>query len=144
MRRDGARDMDRDMGRARGASSRRRVTRRAVTAVAAAAAVAAVAGLTTGCSSHDSDSARSEKWRHNYCSALGSWQNERNEAAGDTGFAGVTVVAEAKRLHQEGLDRDGSHILDDTTMAVGGDAAAEGRAASYCDTSGFETLVKAG
>lgn len=114
----------------------RRATR-TVTAVA-------VVGLMAGCSAHDSDSARDEERRHAYCSALGSWQQERNEAADSDGFGGYTVVAAAKQLNQNGLDRDGSHILDDTTQAVDGDTAAEWRAVSYCDDAGYETLMKAG
>lgn len=125
--------------RARGASGVGRVVR-----VVTAAAAVVTAGLLAGCSSDDSDSARDEEFRHTYCSALGSWQQEKNEAPGTDGFGGYTVVAAAKRLNREGLDREGSHILDDTAMAVGGDAAAEGRAVSYCDDSGYETLMKAG
>ncbi|MEV6750882.1 hypothetical protein [Streptomyces sp. NPDC051214] len=59
-----------------------------------------------------------------HCSALGSWQQETGEAAGSDGLGG--------------------HILEDTTRAVAGDMAAEGRAMSYCDDAGYETLMKAG
>ncbi|MEV0523428.1 hypothetical protein AB0I66_08390 [Streptomyces sp. NPDC050439] len=114
----------------------RRATR-TVTAVA-------VVGLLAGCSAQDSDSARNEERRHTYCSALGSWQQEKGEAAGSEGFGGPTVVAAAKQLNQNGLDRDGSRILEDTTRAVGGDTDAEWRAVSYCDDVGYETLMKAG
>ncbi|MFI8519344.1 hypothetical protein ACIGEZ_16130 [Streptomyces sp. NPDC085481] len=114
----------------------------------AAAVVVLVAGLVSGCSS--SGSAAAEERQQDYCTKLGSWQDIRDDAvaaggAGDQAdLAGYAAVSAAKVIDREGLDRGGSHVLDDTVMAVGGDPVAEGRAASYCDGSGFETLVNGG
>ncbi|UQT54179.1 hypothetical protein M4V62_03275 [Streptomyces durmitorensis] len=137
-------------GRVRGTAGRRGAARAATAFV--------VVGLMGGCSSRDS--AQDEEWRHNYCSALGTWQDTRNASAADgsgvdaddgqsaqpsePGIAGYTVIAAAKRLDREGLDRGGSHILDDTARAISGDMTAEGQAVAYCDDSGFETLMNAG
>lgn len=54
---------------------------------------------------------------------------------------GGTVALLHPRLDRAGLEHEGSRILEDTVDAVGGDEAAEGRAVSYCDGTGFETLV---
>ncbi|MFF8991328.1 hypothetical protein ACF09H_15550 [Streptomyces sp. NPDC014983] len=123
----------------------------------AAATAVVVAGLVSGCSSYDSEQAK--EWRRSYCTKLGAWQDARDETAGSTGsvdangrnarspgsdnayFDGHAAIAAAKLPHRKGLDHGGSHILDDTVMAIGGDPGAERRAVSYCDDSGFETLV---
>ncbi|MFB6960182.1 hypothetical protein ACFCYB_24950 [Streptomyces sp. NPDC056309] len=132
----------------------RRITPRVTRAVTAVMVV----GLMSGCSSDDS--AQAERWRQNYCARLGAWQDVRVAMAADAestepgdegmdpspeldnaGIAGHAAIVAAKVLDREGLDRAGGHILDDTVMAVGGDPGAEARATSYCDASGFETLV---
>ncbi|MFD5266232.1 hypothetical protein [Streptomyces sp. NPDC058335] len=46
----------------------------------------------------------------------------------DAEVPGHAAVAAAKVLDREGLDRDGSHILDDTVAAVGDDTGAESHA----------------
>jgi hypothetical protein len=107
-------------------------------AVRVAAVVVAV-GLVSGCSSDDS--AQAAKWRESYCAALGKWQQAKAAASGSAA-SGYAVVAAAKRLDREGLDRDGGHILDDTAAALDGDADAERRAVTYCEDSGFETMVR--
>lgn len=127
-------------------------------AVKPAAAVVIAAVLMSGCSSDDP--AQAKEWQRDHCTKLGSWQDaahsttarEADADAGDgqsvpspgfdtTESAGHAVVEASKRLDQAGLEHGGTHILDDTVNAVGGDAGAEGRAVSYCDSSGFETLV---
>ncbi|MEU4151746.1 hypothetical protein [Streptomyces sp. NPDC026659] len=123
----------------------------------AAAVVVAVlmSGWTTGCSSEEP--ARAKVWEQSYCAKLGSWQDARSAAAGtgdgqgtgslasdEADSAGRSLVAAARRLDREGLGGGGdggTRILDDTVNAVGGDPGAEGRAVSYCDDAGFETLV---
>ena len=132
----------------RSCRSTRRVTRAAATAVV-------VASLMSSCSSDDSEQAK--EWQRNYCTELGAWQRARNVTTGsvdangqnvqspESGNAeveGYAVISAAKLLDSKGLDRVGSHILDDTAMAVGGDTDAERRAVSYCDDSGFETLTR--
>jgi len=109
----------------------------------------------SSCSSDDSEQAK--EWQRNYCTELGAWQRARNVTTGsvdangqnvqspESGNAeveGYAVISAAKLLDSKGLDRVGSHILDDTAMAVGGDTDAERRAVSYCDDSGFETLTR--
>ncbi|MEU6341614.1 hypothetical protein ABZ883_11785 [Streptomyces sp. NPDC046977] len=122
------------------------------------AAVVAVAVLMSGCSS--SEPAQAEEWQQDYCSKLGAWQDARRAVAADdadvdTGgglnvrspesediaSAGQEVIDASKRLARHGLEHGGTYILDDTANAVGGDVGAEYRAVSYCDSSGFETLV---
>ncbi|MFF4762081.1 hypothetical protein [Streptomyces sp. NPDC001292] len=117
-----------------------------------------VVGLMSSCSSYDP--ARVKEWQRNYCTRLGAWQDVRDAMAADAegtetsdgqidpspefdnaDIAGHAAIAAAKVLDREGLDRSSGHILDDTAMAVGGDTGAEARATSYCDDSGFETLV---
>ncbi|MFF4487196.1 hypothetical protein ACFY0F_11985 [Streptomyces sp. NPDC001544] len=121
---------------------------------AAVAVVAAV--LMSGCSSDDHP-ARAKEWQRDYCSKLGSWQDvahatttgeadadqssESESESDDTESAGHAVIEASKRLDRAGLEHGGTRILDDTVNAVGGDVGAEGRAVSYCDDSGFETLV---
>ncbi|MEU4091549.1 hypothetical protein [Streptomyces sp. NPDC026673] len=129
--------------------------------VRTAAAVVVVAGLISGCSS--AEPARAMEWQRRYCTELGAWQDagralaEAADDADDVGgeggeggrsagsdeveVSGHGAVAAAKVLDREGLDRDGSHILIDTAAAVGGDTGAERRVVSYCEDSGFETLV---
>nr|BFD80763.1 hypothetical protein StreXyl84_01640 [Streptomyces sp. Xyl84] len=127
-------------------------------AVKRAAAVVVAAVLMNGCSSDDP--AQAEEWQRDYCTKLGSWQDAAHatttsEADADAGegqsaqspdfdnteSAGHAVIEASKRLDQAGLEHGNTHILDDTVDAVGGDVGAEGRAVSYCDSSGFETLV---
>ncbi|MFE0186421.1 hypothetical protein [Streptomyces sp. NPDC058989] len=112
----------------------------------------------SSCSS--GDPAQAKEWQRDYCTKLGSWQDARrakatNAADADasaegngrspefdtTASAGRAVIEASNRLDQEGLELDGGHIHDDTANAVGGDTGAEERAVSYCDSSGFETLV---
>ncbi|MFJ3779114.1 hypothetical protein ACIPX0_46355 [Streptomyces sp. NPDC090075] len=126
--------------------------------VGRAAAVVVAAALMSSCSSHDP--AQAKEWQRDYCTKLGSWQDAAHATAtsganADTGdgpsvrspefdnteSAGHAVIAASKRLDQAGLEHGGTHVLDDTVDAVGGDVGAEGRAVSYCDSSGFETLV---
>nr|WSZ18803.1 hypothetical protein OH837_38425 [Streptomyces canus] len=130
------------------------ITRR----VKRAAAVVVAAVLMSGCSSDDP--AQATEWQRDYCTKLGSWQDsahattasETDADAGDgqsvqsSGFddtesARRAVIEASKRLDRAGLEHGGTDILDDTVNAVGGDIGAEGRAVSYCDNSGFETLV---
>jgi len=111
----------------------------------AAATSVVVVGLMSSCSSDDSGQA--EEWQRNYCAELGAWQRIRNTAiqsseSGNADIDGSGVIAAAKLLDRKGLDRVGSHILDDTVMTVGGDTGAERRAVSYCEDSGFETLTR--
>lgn len=117
---------------------------------AAVAVVAAV--LMSGCSSDDHP-ARAKEWQRDYCSKLGSWQDaahatttgeadaDQSPESDDTESAGHAVIEASKRLDRAGLEHGGTRILDDTVNAVGGDVGAEGRAVSYCDNAGFETLV---
>ncbi|WP_406004841.1 hypothetical protein OG440_00640 [Streptomyces sp. NBC_00637] len=112
----------------------------------------------SSCSS--GDPAQAKEWQRDYCTKLGSWQDAKH--ATTTGVAdadasdgqnvqspefdnaesaGQAVIDASKRLDREGLEHGVTHILDDTVNAVGGDVGAEGRAVSYCDSSGFETLV---
>ncbi|WP_432187277.1 hypothetical protein [Streptomyces sp. Tue6028] len=133
----------------------RRTTRNAAQAVTAAVVLC----LLTSCSSDDP--AQDKERQRTYCSRLGAWQEARDAAAGnatgvdesdaqgsdapgtdDASIAGDLAVASSRVLNREKLDRTGSHILDDTVLAVGGDPAAESRAVSYCDDSGFETMVE--
>ncbi|WP_282082558.1 hypothetical protein [Streptomyces tendae] len=112
----------------------------------------------SSCSSDDP--AQAKAWQRDFCAKLGSWQDARHattasvadDDAGvgqkgqsfefdDTESAARAVIDASNRLDREGLEQGGSHILDDTVNAVGGDIRAEGRAVSYCDSSGFETLV---
>ncbi|MFD7879779.1 hypothetical protein ACFV5G_37825 [Streptomyces sp. NPDC059766] len=112
----------------------------------------------SSCSS--GEPAQAKEWQQDYCAKLGSWQDARHATAADAtdagggdgesarapesdslGTAGTLAIAAAKRLAGEGLEHGGGHILDDTVYAVGGDTGAERRAVSYCDSSGFETLV---
>ncbi|MER6329316.1 hypothetical protein ABT298_08275 [Streptomyces sp. NPDC001034] len=104
-------------------------------------------------------SEQAEERQQSYCTKLGVWQDTRDETAGSTGnvdangqnvrspesdnayFDGHAAIAAAKLLHRKRLDHGGSHVLDDTVMVIGGDPGAERRAVSYCDDSGFETLV---
>ncbi|MEU2619472.1 hypothetical protein ABZ642_15135 [Streptomyces sp. NPDC007157] len=127
-------------------------------AVGRVAAVVVAAVLMSGCSSDDP--AQAKEWQQDYCTKLGSWQDAAhatttNEADADTGdgqgvqspepdnteWAGHAVIEASKRLDRADLEHGGTHILDDTVNAVRGDAGAEGRAVSYCDSSGFEALV---
>ncbi|MGP2436321.1 hypothetical protein [Streptomyces sp. JW3] len=98
-----------------------------------------VAGVLGGCSGPDPEQVAN--WRETFCTRLGAWQEARDAAEGGAANAGRAVVAAAKVLDREGLDQDGSHVLIDTALAVEGDLGAAGRAASYCDGVGFETLV---
>ncbi|MFG3101839.1 hypothetical protein ACGFZL_15170 [Streptomyces sp. NPDC048182] len=109
---------------------------RYATAFACAAALLAL----TGCSSHDS--AREQEWRETYCGRLGSWQSTKADGSAGGKASGYLAVAAARRLDREGLDRHGSHILDDTAMAVDGDTEAEGRAVAYCTDAGFVTGLR--
>ncbi|MFJ4845646.1 hypothetical protein [Streptomyces sp. NPDC088733] len=121
-------------------------------------AVAVVAVLMSGCSS--SEPAQAKEWQQDYCGKLGSWQNAKHAAAADdadvdtgggldvrspkfedTESAGQAAIDASKRLARHGLEHGGTSVLDDTVNAVGGDVGAESRAVSYCDSSGFETLV---
>ncbi|MGW4287942.1 hypothetical protein ACWEIK_13505 [Streptomyces sp. NPDC004673] len=118
-----------------------------------AAVLVVAAVLMSGCSSDDP--AQAEEWQRDYCTKLGSWQDMahgaadagdgqgvESPAADDAASAGSAVVDASKRLDRAGLEQGGTHILDDTVDAVGGDIGAESRAVSYCDDSGFETLVR--
>ncbi|MFK4108012.1 hypothetical protein [Streptomyces sp. NPDC002176] len=122
-----------------------------------AAVLVVAAVLMSGCSSEDP--AQAEEWRRDYCTKLGSWQDVAHAAtsgaadagdgqdvespdADDAASTGRAVVDAAKRLDRAGLEQGGTYILDDTDDAVGGDTGAESRAVSYCDHSGFETLVR--
>jgi hypothetical protein len=112
----------------------------------------------SSCSSDDP--AQAKEWQRDYCTKLGSWQDAKRAATasvadadasdgqnvqspefGNAESAGHAVIDASKRLDREGLEHGGNRILDDTVNAVGGDIGAEGRAVSYCDSSGFETLV---
>ncbi|MDT6985448.1 hypothetical protein ACFSUJ_32735 [Streptomyces lusitanus] len=127
-------------------------------AVRRAAIVVVAAVLMSGCSSDDP--ARAEERQRDYCTKLGTWQDTAHatttgEADGEAGgghggqssefdnteSAGHVLIEAAKRLERAGLEDGGTHIVDDTVNAVDGDIGAEGRAVSYCDSSGFETLV---
>jgi hypothetical protein len=127
-------------------------------AVGRAAVVVVAAVLMSGCSSDDP--AQAKEWQRDYCAKLGSWQDAKHAMAasgaesdasggqnvqspefGNTESAARAVIDSSKRLDREGLEHGGTRILDDTVNAVGGDIGAEGRAVSYCDSSGFETLV---
>ncbi len=116
--------------------------------------VAAV--LMSGCSSDDP--AQAKERQRDYCTKLGSWQDAahatttdeadadagqgvRSPESDDTEAAAHAVVEASKRLDRAGLEQGGTDILDDTVNAVDGDIGAEARAVSYCDSSGFETLV---
>ncbi|MFG2358285.1 hypothetical protein [Streptomyces sp. NPDC048521] len=119
-------------------------------------AAVVVAALMSSCSSDDP--AQAKQWQQEYCTELGSWQDAKRtvaSSAADAGggqdvgspesdnveSAGRAAIAASKKLDREGIEHGDSHILDDTVNAVGGDIGAEGRAVSYCDGSGFETLV---
>ncbi|MET7486048.1 hypothetical protein [Streptomyces sp. NPDC005538] len=120
---------------------------------AQAAAVVVVAVLMSGCSS--GDPAQAKEWQGLYCAKLGAWEKAKRAsvastaAAGDGEDTGYDIVASkgraainaSKRLDREGLNHGGTKILDDTVNAIGGDAGAEGRAVSYCDSAGFEGSV---
>ncbi|MGW0944782.1 hypothetical protein ACWD4O_19855 [Streptomyces sp. NPDC002623] len=111
-------------------------------AVTRAASVVVVAVLMSSCSS--GDPALAEEWQREYCTKLGSWQDVEHASTtgvADAESAGQAVIDASKRLDREGLEHGVTHILDDTVNAVGGDVGAERRAVSYCDSSGFETLV---
>ncbi|GJF23966.1 hypothetical protein [Streptomyces sp. HO565] len=109
---------------------------RAVTTVL----TAVVVGLTGGCST--GDTAQDDETREHYCSALGTWQQTKARSE-NADVAGYAALAAARRLDREGLDKSGSHVLQDTALAVDtGDAGAEGRVASYCTDIGFETYVR--
>ncbi|WP_077796022.1 hypothetical protein [Streptomyces sp. JHA26] len=109
-------------------------------AVAAAMTAVVVVGPTSGCSSHDT--AQDDETREHYCSALGTWQRTKARSE-NADVAGYAALAAARRLDREGLDRSGSHVLQDTALAVDtADTAAEGRVASYCTDAGFETYVR--
>jgi len=131
---------------------------RSTRAVRRAAAVVVAAVLMSSCSSDDP--AQAKEWQRDYCTKLGSWQDAKRAATasvadadasdgqnvqspefGNAESAGHAVIDASKRLDREGLEHGGNRILDDTVNAVGGDIGAEGRAVSYCDSSGFETLV---
>ncbi|MGV9696837.1 hypothetical protein ACWDTR_13885 [Streptomyces sp. NPDC003470] len=108
--------------------------------VATVVTAVAVAGLTGGCSSHDS--AQDDETREHYCSALGTWQQTKARSE-NADVAGYAALAAARRLDRERLDRSGSHVLQDTALAVDtADPGAEGRVASYCTDAGFETYVR--
>ncbi|MEV7383513.1 hypothetical protein [Streptomyces lydicus] len=120
-----------------------RTVKRAATLVVAAV-------MMSGCSSDDP--ALAKEWQQDYCTKLGSWQDmahatTSSESAGSpdlggTESAGHAVIDASKRLDRAGLEHGGTHILDDTADAVSGDIGAESRAVSYCDDSGFESLVR--
>ncbi|MBV1947236.1 hypothetical protein [Streptomyces sp. BV129] len=130
-----------------------------ITRTARRAAVLAVAAvLVSGCSSEDP--AQAKEWQRDYCAKLGSWQDLAHATPGseadggdgqgvdspdadDTASAGHAVIDASKRLDRAGLEDGATRILDDTVDAVRGDTGAESRAVSYCDGSGFETLVRA-
>ncbi|GGX86783.1 hypothetical protein [Streptomyces minutiscleroticus] len=114
--------------------------RGAVGRVARTAAAVVVIGVIGGCSSPHAPG-RSDERERSYCTGLGAWQDARRAADGSAEAAGDAALAAAKVLDREGLDHDGSHVLRDTAAAVGGDAGAESRVVSYCDATGFETLV---
>ncbi|MEU3658767.1 hypothetical protein AB0E77_03230 [Streptomyces sp. NPDC032940] len=104
------------------------------------AAAVVVAGLAGGCSSHDT--AQEDETRQHYCSALGTWQQTKARSE-NADIAGYAALAAARRLDREGLDRSGSHVLQDTALAVdNADTGAEGRVATYCTDAGFETYVR--
>ncbi|WP_226028472.1 hypothetical protein [Streptomyces hyderabadensis] len=123
-----------------------------------AAIVVVAAVLMSSCSSDDP--AQAKERQRDYCTKLGTWQDmahatatgEPDADAGDgqsvqppefdnTELAAHAVIEASKRLDRASLAHGGSDIVDDTVNAVGGDIGAEGRAVSYCDSSGFETLV---
>ena len=114
-------------------------------AVTRAAAAVVVAVLVSSCSSDDPVQAK--EWQRDYCTKLGSWQDAKHatitsvaDADASDGqnvqspefdnarSAGQVVIDASKRLDRKGIENGGSHILDDTVNAVGGDIAAEGRA----------------
>ncbi|MBU6533941.1 hypothetical protein ACFUIW_10065 [Streptomyces sp. NPDC057245] len=111
------------------------------------------------CSSDDP--AQAKERQRDCCTKLGTWRDtahatttgEPDADAGDgqsvqspefdnTESAGHTVIEASKGLDRASLELGGTDIVDDTVNAVGGDVGAEGRAVSYCDSSGFETLVR--
>ncbi|MEV5517612.1 hypothetical protein AB0L50_32705 [Streptomyces flaveolus] len=101
---------------------------------------AVVVGLTGGCSS--GDTAQDVETRQHYCSAFGTWQRTKARSE-NADVAGYAALAAARRLDREGLDKSGSHVLQDTALAIDtADTAAEGRAATYCTDAGFETYVR--
>ncbi|MFH8447263.1 hypothetical protein ACH4D3_39485 [Streptomyces sp. NPDC018026] len=127
-------------------------------AVGRAAVVVVAAVLMSSCSSDDP--AQAKERQRDYCTKLGTWQDtahattagEPDADAGDgqgvqspafdtTESAGHAVIEASKRLDRASPEHGGTGIVDDTVNAVGGDIGAEGRAVSYCDSSGFETLV---
>jgi hypothetical protein len=112
----------------------------------------------SSCSSDDP--AQATERQRDYCTKLGTWQDTAHATttgepvadAGDgqsvqspefdnTESAGHAVIEASRRLDRASMGHSGSDIVDDTVNAVGGDIGAEGRAVSYCDSSGFETLV---
>ncbi|MFJ3206497.1 hypothetical protein [Streptomyces flaveolus] len=116
---------------------RRRGRARTVMTVVMAAVVA---GLASGCSSHDTG--QDDETRQHYCSAFGTWQRTKARSE-NADVAGYAALAAARRLDREGLDTSGSHVLQDTALAVdNADTSAEGRAATYCTNAGFETYVR--
>ncbi|MGV9251622.1 hypothetical protein [Streptomyces sp. NPDC003697] len=117
-------------------------------------AVVVVTVLMSSCSSEEP--ARSRERQEDYCAKLGSWQDARRAVADagaddarsapssesdDVASAGQAAISASRRLGGDGIAADGSDVLDATVAAVAGDTDAEGRAVSYCDDSGFETLV---
>ncbi|GGQ45956.1 hypothetical protein GCM10010216_02580 [Streptomyces flaveolus] len=99
-----------------------------------------VVGLTGGCSS--GGTGQDDGTRQHYCSVLGTWQRTKARSE-NADVAGYAALAAARRLDREGLDTSGSHVLQDTALAVDtADTAAEGRVASYCTGAGFETYVR--
>ncbi|MFJ6071378.1 hypothetical protein ACIQFU_11130 [Streptomyces sp. NPDC093065] len=127
-------------------------------AVGRAAVVAVAAVLMSSCSSDDP--AQAKERQRDFCTKLGTWQDTAHAPAtgasdADAGdgqsvrsrefdnieLAGHAVIEASKRLDRASLEHGGADIVDDTVNAVGGDIGAEGRAVSYCDSSGFETLV---
>ncbi|MER7742538.1 hypothetical protein ABTX34_30195 [Streptomyces sp. NPDC096538] len=112
----------------------------------------------SSCSSDDP--AQTKERQQDYCTKLGTWQDtthatttgepdaEAREGQSvqppkfdNTESAGHAVIDASQRLDRASLEYGGTDIVDDTVNAVGGDIGAEGRAVSYCDSSGFETLV---
>ncbi|WP_406858950.1 hypothetical protein ABZO31_01375 [Streptomyces sp. HUAS MG47] len=110
------------------------------------AAVLLAAGATTGCSSEAEESSMAEEWQRDYCTKLGSWQDVRDGRIRpgtdpDPAALGRLAVLAAGVLEREGVQPTGAHLVDDTKMALLGDAKSEGRAVTYCGDAGFETLV---
>ncbi|MFD8963397.1 hypothetical protein ACFV0C_00090 [Streptomyces sp. NPDC059568] len=124
-------------------------------AVRRAAAAVVVAVLLSSCSS--GDPAQAKELQGDYCTKLGAWQNATTTSVADADAsdgqndqspefdnaepAGQEVIDASKRLDGAGLEHADTRILDDTVNAVRGDGEAVGRAVSYCDSAGFETLV---